>query len=177
MNLQRSLCAPALLLFIGGLGSPALKAQQGDCPFIAASLQGNYAVVINLTGASAPAGGVGMGLQTQTMDGNGNFSRSGTLNTPTPGSTTGARTVQSSVNVGTYAVNCDGTGTITRFLTRADGTTQATVDDFVITKSVRKLGGVGGYLLALTIVSAGRQPSTIIAGGAFVTQIHTRRAD
>ena len=175
MNLQQSWCAPALLVLLGGLGSHALKAQQGECLFTAASLQGNYAIVVNLTGA--PTGGVGIGLQTQINDGNGNFRRSGALNTPTPGSTNGARTLGTTVNVGTYTVNCDGTGTITRFLTRSDGTTQATVDDFVITQSVRKLGGVGGYLLALTVVSAGRQASTIIPGGGFVTQIHTRQAD
>lgn len=175
MFLQRNWGAPALLLLIGALGAPRLKAQQYECLFTNASLQGTYSVVVNLTGG--PAGGVGIGLQSQTMDGNGNFRRSGFLNTPTPGSTTGARTLSTTVNVGTYTVNCDGTGTITRLLTRSDGTTQATVDEFVVTQSVRKLGGVGGYLLALTIVSAGRQPSTIIPGGAFVTQVHTRQAD
>ena len=59
------------------------------------------------------------------------------VNQPKVGSTTGERTITTGTLSGTYTVNCDGTGVITRAIKRADGTTASSVDDFIITAAVR----------------------------------------
>ena len=71
--------------------------------------------------------------------------------------------------MGTYTVNCDGTGVITRVLTA--GTIQTTQeDDFVITGAIEK----DGELIATSIQDAQRTPSAIIPGGIFLTRVWTR---
>ena len=70
-------------------------------------------------------------------------------------------------------MNCDGTGTFTRVVTQASGTTSTVVDDFAITGAVVK----GGRLIATTIVSAQQTPSVVVPGGIFVTFVHTRLPD
>ena len=127
------------------------------------SLAGTYAVAVNY-GAN-----VALGIQPENLDGKGNLNRTGTLNQPTAGSATGARTVGPVTSVGTYIVNCNGTGTITRIVTRADGTTAQAVDDFLVTQATEK----DGKLLATTIVDAQRDPSVILPGGVFVFRTHT----
>lgn len=129
------------------------------------SLQGSYSV-INTYGAN-----VALGLQAETLDGKGNLTRTGPLNQPTAGSTTGQRTVANVTSNGTYTVNCNGTGTITRLVTRPDGTTASAVDDFLITKAIEK----DGRLTAATIVDAQKDPSVILPGGIFLTRVHTLR--
>ena len=99
------------------------------------------------------------------------MSRTGVLNQPVVGSQTGARTVGTVTSVGTYTVNCNGTGTITRVVTRPDGTKASAVDDFIITQAEKTAGGPA---IALTIVDAQRDPSVILPGGVFVTRVHTR---
>jgi hypothetical protein len=144
---------------------PYAQSQDGSGPacYTNASLQGSYVVIVNY-GAN-----VALGLQPEILDGNGNLSRTGINNQPTPGSTTGERTVTTVTSTGTYTVNCDGTGTITRLVTRADGTTASTSDDFLITGAVER----HGQLIATAIVDAQRDPSVIVPGGIFVTRTHT----
>jgi hypothetical protein len=141
------------------------NAQDSTCPYNLASLQGAYAVLINY-GAS-----VAIGMQAQVFDGRGNLSRTGVLNQPVAGSATGARTVGVVTSVGTYTVNCNGTGTITRIVTRPDGSKAGALDDFIITQAEKTAGGPA---IALTIVDAQRDPSVILPGGVFVTRVHTR---
>ncbi len=129
------------------------------------SLQGSYGVIVNY-GAN-----VALGLQPEFLDGKGNLTRTGINNQPTAGSATGARTITSVNSTGTYTVNCNGTGTITRVVTRADGTTASASDDFIVTGAVDK----DGRLIATTIMDAQRDPSVIVAGGIFVIRTHTRR--
>jgi hypothetical protein len=138
------------------------------CPYTLASLQGSYAVVNNY-GAN-----VALGIQAESLDGQGNLTRTGVLNQPTVGSTTGARTVGTVTSTGTYTVNCNGTGTITRIVTRPDGTKALAADDFIITQATKPTWGPP---TATTIVDAQRDPSVILPGGVFVTRVHTRLPD
>src|SRR5665811_1121611 len=76
------------------------------------SLQGSYGVVVNYDVNLA------MGLQPEYLDGLGNLRRTGINNQPLTGSTTGERTIGNVTSSGTYVVNCNGSGTITRVVTR-----------------------------------------------------------
>jgi hypothetical protein len=152
----------------GIFGVFAAQAQDATCAYTLASLQGSYAVLVNY-GAS-----VAIGMQTQVLDGKGNLTRTGVLNQPTVGSATGARTIGTVTSTGTYTVNCNGTGTITRLVTKPDGTTAPAVDDFIITEALK---AVGRPAIAMTIVDAQRDPSVILPGGVFVTRVHTRLPD
>src|SRR5271169_3364375 len=102
-----------VLMFAASLAVPAAKADP-QC-FTLDSLDGNHAV-IGTYGAN-----VARALGTRHFDGNGNLTGNFILNEPTPGSTTGARTLVTGTQVGTYTVNCDGTGVITRTLTASTG--------------------------------------------------------
>ena len=127
------------------------------------SLQGNY-TVIGTYGAN-----VGLALAKRYMDGKGNLTGTFIVNEPLAGSTTGQRNIVSGTQAGTYTVNCDGTGVITRILTV--GTTQTEqFDDFVITHAIM----VDGHLVATSVTDAQRTPSTIVAGGIFLTRVWTR---
>jgi hypothetical protein len=160
---KKRLFVPAALILISFLGVSAAKADNPQC-FTLASLQGSYSVIVNY-GAN-----VALGLQTEYLDGNGNLTRTGILNQPTVGSTTGARTIGTVTSTGTYTVNCDGTGTIIRIVTKPDGSKASATDDFIITAST----GQGSYqLFATAIVDAQEAPSVIIPGGIFVTRAHT----
>src|SRR5258708_17999761 len=128
----------SVLLLAGFLSAEAANAAPPTACYTLASLQGSYAVVVNY-GAD-----VALGLQAQFLDGNGNLTRTGVLNQPTAGSTTGARTIGTVTSTGTYTVNCDGTGTITRVVTRPDGTTAPALDDFIVTGATLTLLGTKG---------------------------------
>lgn len=160
---KRSLFVPAVLIF---LGATAANAQVAKC-YTPASLQGNYAVV-GTYGAN-----VAIAFGTRTYDGNGNFTAAFTLNEPTAGSTTGARTIVTGTQTGTYTVNCNGTGKINRILSVTNGITVSQVDDFIITAAIV----LGGQLVATTIIDAQQVPSAIVAGGIFLTRTHTRLPD
>jgi hypothetical protein len=164
---KKRLFVPAALLLTAFFGVSAANAQD-TCPYSAASLQGSYAVLVNYGSA------VAIGLQVQVLDGKGNLTRTGTLNQPTAGSATGARTIGTVSSTGTYTVNCNGTGTITRLVTKPDGTTAPAIDDFVITQAIKVPGRPS---IATTIVDAQRDPSVILPGGVFVTRVHTRLPD
>ena len=164
---KKRLFVPAALILASFFGVSAANAQN-PCPYTLASLQGSYAVLVNYGAA------VALGVQAQSLDGKGNLTRTGVVNQPTAGSTTGARTVGTVSSTGTYTVNCNGTGTITRIVTRSDGTTAGAVDDFIITQASKSPGGPP---IATTIVDAQRDPSVILPGGVFVTRVHTRLPD
>jgi hypothetical protein len=168
---KNCLFVPAGFVFVSFLGVSAAKADSPQC-YTLASLQGTYAV-INTYGAN-----VALGLQTEYLDGNGNLTRTGILNQPTVDSTTGARTVGTVTSTGTYTVNCDGTGTIVRIVTKPDGSKASATDDFIITGAitvhVTLPQAQGWQLIATTIVDAQEAPSVIIPGGIFVTRVHAR---
>jgi hypothetical protein len=170
---NKTLFVPAALILASLLSVSAANAQDPTCPYTLASLQGSYAVIVNY-GAN-----VALGLQAESLDGKGNLTRTGVLNQPTAGSTTGARTIGTVTSTGTYTVNCNGTGTITRIVTRPDGTTAPAVDDFIITETNGGMITDAGFgrLLATAIVDAQRDPSVILPGGVFVTRVHTRRPE
>jgi len=94
------------------------------------------------------------------------------VNEPTAGSTTGARTIVTGTQAGTYTVNCDGTGVFTRVLT-VNGVATNQMDDFMITGAIVK----DDHLVATAIVDAQRTPSVIVAGGIFLTRSFTRLPD
>jgi hypothetical protein len=115
--------------------------------YTVASLQGNYSIVATY-GAN-----VAMSLGSRSYDGNGNLTGTFVVNEPTAGSTTGA-------------------GQFTRVL-MTNGVSTNQVDDFVITSAVV----LGGQLIATAIADAQETPSAIVAGGIFVTRVHTRLPD
>jgi hypothetical protein len=131
--------------------------------FDLASLQGNY-TVIGTYGSN-----IAIALAKRYLDGKGNLSGAFIVNEPLAGSTTGARNIVSGTQAGTYTVNCDGTGVITRIVTVGNTQTQQ-FDDFVITGATKE----DGHLVATSIADAQRTPSTIVAGGIFLTRVWTR---
>ena len=161
-NLKTAFVSTALMMGVVAM-SQAANAQQ-RC-FTLASLQGNYAVIGNY-GAN-----LAIALATRNFDGNGNMTGTFTVNEPTPGSTTGERTIVTGTQKGTYTVNCDGTGTITRTLSASNGVTATQTDDFIIT------GATFGYysqFVATSLVDASRSPSAIVTGGVFLSRTYTR---
>jgi hypothetical protein len=164
---KKSRLVPAVLICSSFLGVSSARAENPGC-YTLASLQGSYAIIGSYTGAIALA----MGME--YFDGIGNFTRSATVNQPLTGSTTGERTITSTSSVGTYAINCDGTGTYTRTVTNATtGVVSSTTSNFVITGAAVK----GGKFVATTWMDAQQVPSTIVLGGVFVYYVHTRLPD
>jgi hypothetical protein len=163
---KQKLCVPAALIFAGFLSSFPVQAQVRAC-YTVASLQGYYAITTTYGSYVASAFG------TRTYDGNGNLSGIFLINEPTAGSTTGARTIVSGTQVGTYTVNCNGTGQFLRTLTQTNGTVTTSVDDFVITAGTV----VNGQLIATTIFDFQEAPSSIVPGGVYVFRTHARLPD
>jgi hypothetical protein len=163
---KKSLLVPAALIFTGLFGASAANAQVRAC-YTLASLQGTYGIVATY-GAN-----VALALATRSYDGNGNLAGNFVLNEPTAGSTTGARTIVTGTQSGTYTVNCNGTGQFMRLVTASNGVVANQIDDFVITSGVV----VNGQLIATTIADAAEVPSAIVAGGVFLTRVQTRQPD
>jgi hypothetical protein len=162
LNKKRWFAVAALSLTLI-LGASAAPAEDHTKCFTVASLEGNYAVVATY-GAN-----VAVALAKRSLDGKGNLTGTFLLNEPTAGSTTGARTLVTGTQMGTYTVNCDGTGVITRVLTAGTiVTTQQ--DDFVITGAIEK----DGELIATSVQDAQRTSSAIVPGGIFVRRVWTR---
>jgi hypothetical protein len=161
---KKSSFVPAAFILVSFVGVSAANAQDLSCPYNLASLQGSYAIVTNY-GAN-----VAMALATRSLDGNGNLSGTFLINEPTAGSTTGARAIVTGTQVGTYTVNCNGTGKFMRILTQANGTVTTSLDDFIITAAVRTFNGY----LATGIADIQQGPSSIVPAGIFVTRVHTR---
>ena len=144
-------------------GTTASVAQDPPTCFTVASLQGSYAIV-GTYGAN-----VAIALGKRYMDGNCNLTGTFLVNEPVAGSPTGARAIVTGTQAGTYTVNCDGTGVITRILTV--GTTQTTqLDDFVITGAKIR----DGKLIATSVADANETPSALVVGGIFLTRVWTR---
>lgn len=134
------------------------------------SLQGPYAIIGDYGAHLALA------LARGNFDGKGNFTSTAIVNEPLPGSTTGERKIVRVSQTGTYTINCDGTGVITRFVTVSTGVTGTVVSDFVITRAVRSRSK-DGVLIATGMVDAQRTPSIIVPGGTFLTRTYTRLPD
>jgi hypothetical protein len=163
----RSLLSASVLTLGSLLGVSITHADETRC-YTNASLRGTYAVVATY-GAN-----VALALAVIHFDGEGNLNGTFTLNEPTAGSSTGARTIVTGTNVGTYIVNCDGTGTFTRTLTSSTGVVTTQMDDFLITRAVMR---EDRQLLATALENAQRTPSAIVPGGIFLTRVFTRRPD
>lgn len=171
LNKRSGLLGHAALIVFGLLGVSSANAADPKC-YNLASLQGQYAVITNYGDNVARA------LVVRYYDGNGNFSGPFLINEPTAGSTSGQRTIVSGTQTGTYTVNCDGTGVVTRVVTLSDGTTATQMDDFIITGAEVVQNSYGpffpGQLIATALADAGRDPSPIVSGGLFVTHTYSR---
>ena len=171
MFIKKSLFVAGLVIFTSSLGTSVANAQINPaCPYTLASLQGSYALVGNY-GAN-----VAIAIGTRSYDGNGNLTGTSLINEPTAGSTTGARTLVTTKQTGTYTVNCDGTGQFSRVVTTNTGITTTQVDDFVITAAIRPTHA-GLPIIATSIADAQQLPSAIVAGGIFLTRVQTRLPD
>ena len=155
-------------------GGPTAKAHDEDqdqpACFTLGSLQGSYGIIGHYGDHLAIA------LTRGNFDGKGNFTATFVVNEPTPGSTTGARMVVTGSQTGTYTVNCDGTGVITRFVTVSTGVTGTVVSDFVITRAVQRRSEDGAPI-ATALEDAQRTSSFIVLGGVFLTRSYTRLPD
>ncbi len=161
------LVAKAGLIGLALLGSTVATADETRC-YTAASLQGTYAVVATYSA------NVALALAVRHFDGQGNLTGTFVLNAPVVGSPTGARTIITGTQVGTYTVNCDGTGTITRTLTSSSGVITTQTDNLLITKTVE---GPRGLRLAISLEDATQTPSALVPGGLFVFRTYTRQSD
>jgi hypothetical protein len=170
---KKCLFVTAALIFTSIVGGPAAHAQNPPC-YTLASLQGTWAGVATYGANVAEAFGH------RVIDANGNFTGAFVLNGPTAGSTTGARTVSSGTQEGVYAVNCDGSGTVTRTVVSSLGITTTQVDDFDITEAYVQPGNLldpQPQFIATAMVDATRTPSTLVAGGIFITRVIHRVPD
>lgn len=145
----------------------AANADETHC-YTLASLKGTYAAIATY-GAN-----VALALAVRHFDGQGNLTGTFTLNAPDLTSATGARKIITGTQVGTYTVNCDGTGVETRTATSSTGVTVTQQDDFVITQAIRQEDG--GFL-ATALEDAVRTPSALVPGGLFLFRHFTRRPD
>jgi hypothetical protein len=145
----RRLCIPVAILLASFLGVSAANAEDhSSCRYTLASLQGKYAIVVTYLPTFAA-----MAIGTRSYDGAGNMTGTFIVNGPTAGSTTGARTITKGTQVGTYTVNCDGTGVIT-----------AAVPTW------------SGAMIATTITDVAENPTTAGAApaGLYQTRVQTR---
>jgi hypothetical protein len=168
---KKSLFVLAALIVTSFLGVPAADAQiQHQCyqGYDLTSLKGHYAV-IGTYGAN-----VAVTFAARYMDGQGNLTATYIVNEPTPGSTTGERTIVKGTNVGTYTVNCDGSGVVTRKTVTNTGIVAYQQDDFIITEAIARYGQAP---LATKVVDAQRTSSAIVPGGIFLTRTATLLPD
>ena len=164
---KRSLFVPAALVSFGLLGTSVAKADGDTHCYTLANLKGTYAVVATYSA------NVALAIATRHFDGEGNLTGTFTVNAPVVGSTTGARTIITGTQVGTYSVNCNGTGIFTRTLTSSTGVVTTQTDDFIITRAIER----DGQLFAMALEDAQRTPSALVPGGLFVFRSYTRRPD
>jgi hypothetical protein len=162
---KKSLVLPIALVFLGFVGVSVAQ-DDAQC-YNLASLNGTYGTVATY------GSNVAVALAVRHYDGKGNFTATFIVNQPDPTSTTGGRKLVTGTNVGTYTVNCDGTGVVHKSTTTSNGITANSVDDFVITAATVK----GGQLIATTIDDAQETPSAIVPGGVFLIRHLTRRPD
>jgi hypothetical protein len=166
---KRSLLVPASLIFIGlGVSTAGAAPPQPQC-FILASIQGSWATV------GAYGANVALGIGQRVIDASGVMTGVYVLNAPTVGDTTGARTVSNGTQAGTYTINCDGRGTVTRTTTSTlgGGTVVAGMDDFIVTGAEVK----NGQLIATSLLDVQQTPSALVPGGIFLFRHYTRLPD
>lgn len=167
MNIKtKKLLATITIMLASGVGASTASADETHC-YTLASLKGTYAVLATY-GAN-----VALALGVRQFDGDGNVTGTFTLNEPDPASTTGGRKIVTGTQVGTYTVNCNGTGVITRMLTASTGVMTTQTDDFLITQATMR----DDHLLATALEDVQRTPSAIVAGGIFLVRSYTRRPD
>jgi hypothetical protein len=164
---KKSLFGLTALVSFGLIGTSAAKADGDAQCYTLASIKGIYAV-LGTYGAN-----VALAFGVRQFDGNGNLTGTFTLNEPDPASTTGGRKIVTGTQVGTYTVNCNGTGVITRTLTASTGVVTTQTDDFLITQASKR----DDQLLATALEDAQRTPSAIVAGGIFLIRSYTRRPE
>jgi hypothetical protein len=150
----------------GLVGVHTANADEERC-YTNASIHGTYAIVGTYGANVALARGV------RHFDGEGNLTGTFTLNAPVDGSPTGARTIITGTQKGTYTVNCDGSGTITRTVTSSTGVVTTQTDNFLITKAAER----DGHLLATGLEDMQQTPSALVPGGLFLIRSYTRRPD
>jgi hypothetical protein len=150
--------------FTASFGTTRTRADQHSC-YTDESLEGSWAVV------GTYAANVAKSFGERTIGEAGNFTGTFVLNAPVVGSPTGARVISTGTQVGVYAINCDGTGTITRTVTSSTGVVAQQIDDFIVTKAIVK----DGRRIATTLEDAQRVPSALIPGGIFLTRVQTRQ--
>jgi hypothetical protein len=162
---KKLLLFPTVVVLVVCFSFVSVSAAQGDAPkcYTLASLNGNYATV------GTYGDNVALAIGVRYYDGKGNFTATFIVNQPDPASTTGGRKITMGSHVGTYTVNCDGTGVVHK--TTSNGV--QSVDDFVITKATVK----DGQLIATAIDDAQETPSSIVPGGVFLIRHFTRRPD
>jgi hypothetical protein len=164
---KKIIAAATMMMMSVGLSASAWGEEQTHC-YTLASLKGTYGVVATY-GAN-----VAIALAVRHFDGEGNLTSTFVVNAPDTTSTTGARKLITGTQVGTYTVNCNGTGVETRVLTASNGVTVTQMDDFVVTQATRQ---EDGGLLATALEDAVRTPSALVPGGLFVFRSYTRRPD
>jgi predicted GNAT family acetyltransferase len=162
VNLIVVLC----LIFLFATTANAQDQDHPEC-YTLASLQGSYAIIGHYGDHLAVA------LTEGQFDGKGNFKSTFIVNEPDTTSATGARKIVTGSQTGTYTINCDGTGVITRLVKLASGETGTVVSDLIITKAVRTRSD-DGELIATALEDAQRTPSFIVPGGVFLTRTYTR---
>lgn len=160
---RRNVCLGAMFACLLVTDAVSVRAQEWHPCFTLASMKGSYSIV-GTYGAN-----VAIALAKRTVDEKGNLTGTFVVNEPTPGSTTGGRTLVTGTQAGTLTVNCDGTGVVTRVLTVA-GVQTNQMDDFVITEAKMQ----DGELIATTIVDATRTSSAIVPGGVMLRRTWTR---
>ena len=158
---------PSTLLFVTILGAATANAENPMC-YTLASLQGSWGGR-TIYGAGTQAESIGQ----QFIDASGNLNRSYFLNAPVIGDPSGARTISTGTQTGTYTINCDGSGTITRVNTNSSGVVVTQIDNFFITAAEIK----NGQFVATALIDAQQTPSALVPGGVFVFRLWTRLAD
>lgn len=166
---KKSLFVLATLLLLSCVTVQTAKAAP-EC-YTLASLEGSYTIIGHYGAHLAIA------LASGHFDGAGNFTSTFLVNEPLPGSTTGERKLVTGSQTGTYTVNCDGTGVITRVITLSTGLLGTVVSDLIITRAVHNHSERGEVPIATELVDAQRVPSLIVPGGTFLTRTYTRLPD
>lgn len=155
--------AAVCIVLLGGANANA--EDEANC-YTLASLQGSYSIIGDYGDHLAIA------LVRAHLDGKGNFTSTFVVNEPDPASTTGGRKLVTGSQTGTYTINCNGTGVITRVVASSVGN-GTVVSDFVITRAVRSHSNER-VLIVTELADAQRTPSFIVPGGVFLTRTYTR---
>ncbi len=160
-KLLNEAAALAALFVLAVLASPTVFAQ--ETPYTVASLEGDYGFVGTYEGDVARLVG------TAHFDGKGNLTSGGARVVILGG------TVTPVTYTGVYAVNADGTGTISITVFGVATPPPVVTEDFVITKA----RFINGVKIATEVQDAQEQPIVVVTGGGgvFVTHVYTRRPD